>query len=352
MTTQEILTRVNDAASPFAAVEASQDSRGYSAEIVMREMNRRLRLLAADLEAQLRQEIAASHGTGNAARIIASMLKAQLGTRESLAYPWIDAQGRQCACDGFQAYRLREHMPLPERPENAGEPIDLDRIFPPSLTGWKELPMPSAKELRAFIAVERAKWTGRKKDFNAAWSFGDHAPSVNAQYLLNAATVFPAAKTIYWNTLYSPLVLPCDAGDAIVMPIRDKNKIQAAGASEAERKAIEEENARKEQLVRENEARASAIRKARDDAAAALEQSKGAQYSQLQALHEANKAEKAGDTAAKEAAMQAYYTACENDAKARINQYAATMKFDPAFSVELVDFEAILRKLYAREYAA
>jgi hypothetical protein len=136
------------------------------------------------------------------------------------------------------------------------------------------------------------------------------------------------------------------------MPTRDVRKTQPAPASEAERKAIEEENARKEQLVRENEARASAIRKAHDDADAALEQSKGAQYSQLQALHEANKAEKAGDAAAKDAAMQAYYKACEDDAKARIKQYAAAMIFDPAFSVELVDFEAILRKLYAREYAA
>ena len=352
MTTQEILARVNDAASPFAIVEASQDSRGYNAESVMRDMHSKLRLLAADLEAQLRQEIAASRGTGNAARIITSMLKAQLESRKALAYPWIDAEGRQCACDGFQAYRLREHMPLPERPEDAGAPIDLGRIFPADLTGWKPLPMPSAKDLRAFIAVERAKWTGKPKDFNAAWSFGDHAPSVSAKYLLNAATVFPAADTIYWNTLVSPLVLACDAGDALVMPIRDKNKTQPAPASDDERKAIETENANKAQLAKEAAERTAAVCKARDEAAAASEQSKNAQYAQVKALCDAKKAEKAGDAAAKDAAMQAYYRACENDARARIAQYAATTAFDPAFAVELVDFEATLRKLYAREYAA
>lgn len=352
MTTQEILARVNDAMAPFAPVESAQDSRGYNAESVMRDMHGKLRLLAADLEAQLRQEIAASHGTGNAARIISAMLKEQLNSRKSLAYPWIDSQGRQCACDGFQAYRLRNHLALPERPDDAGEPIDLDRIFPPDLNGWKPLPMPSAKELRAFIAVERAKWTGRKKDFNAAWSFGEHAPSVNAQYLLNAATVFPAAKTIFWNTLVSPLVLPCDAGDALVMPIRDANKSQPAPASDDERKAIEDENARKQQLVKENEERCAAIRKAHDEYDAAGEVSVNAQRAQMKALTDAKKAEKSGDAAAKDAAMQAYYTACEDDAKARIRQYAATSVFSSGYSVELVDFERVLRKLYAREYAA
>lgn len=352
MTTQEILARVNDAMAPFAPVESAQDSRGYNAESVMRDMHGKLCLLAADLEAQLRQEIAASHGTGNAARIISAMLKEQLNSRKALAYPWIDGQGRQCACDGFQAYRLRSHLPLAERPDDAGKPIDLDRIFPPNLNGWKPLPMPTAKELRAFIAVERAKWQGKPKDFNAAWSFGDYAPSVNARYLLNAATVFPAAKTIFWNTLVSPLVLPCDAGDALVMPIRDAKKSQPAPASDDERKAIEEENARKQQLVRESEERSAAIRKAHDEAEVFGEASVNAQRAQLKALSDAKKADKAGDAAAKDAAMQAYYTACENDAKARLKKYAATSVFASDFSVELVDFEAVLRKLYAREYAA
>ena len=76
MTTQEILTRVHDAAKPFAPVLTAADSREYNAESVMRDMYASLMALAADLEDQLRREIAASRGVGNAAKIICAMLKA------------------------------------------------------------------------------------------------------------------------------------------------------------------------------------------------------------------------------------------------------------------------------------
>ena len=308
-----------------------------------------LQALAADLEAQLRFELAASKGVGNAARMISAMLKPNLDYRPSLAYPWIDGERRQCVCDGYQAYRLREHLPLADRPDDAGDPIDLDRIFPDSLAGWKPLPMPSAKQIKEFIAVERAKWTGRAKDFNAVWSFGDNEPSVNAKYLLNAATLFPDAEQILWNTLISPLVIISEHGDGLILPVRDKNKAAKPPATDAERAAIEREKAQQEENNRRNAEEYQAREKARSDADAALEDSKNAQYAELKALSEANRAT---DEQARAAAMQDYFDACEAEGKARLRQHAATLQFTPSAYLELVDLTAILSKLYARQYNA
>lgn len=334
MNTQEILTRVNDALG-----ECTPGNVPYY-------LTHKLQTLSGDLEAQLRREIAASKGVGNAAKVISAMLKAQESSRKSLSYPWIDGEGRQCACDGFQAYRLREHLPLVDRPDDAGEPVDLARVFPASLDGWKRLPMPSVKELRAFIAVERSKHPGRRKA-DAIWDFGPHAPSVNAQYLLNAATVFPNAAELFWNTLVSPVVLTCEQGDAVVLPIRTDKTMEQPTDDEC--KAIEAENAQKERNARYAKERADTMRQAREDAAAALEDSKNAQYAQAKALHDAKEADTAQDAAAKDAAMQAYYDACEAEGKARLRQHAATLVFDPTLYMEPVDFAAILGKLYVRE---
>lgn len=337
MKTQDILARVNG-----ALAQCTPENVPFS-------LNHELKQLAADLEAQVRREIAASKGVGSAARIITAMLKASENCRPALAYPWIDAEGRQCVCDGFEAYRLRDHFPLVERPDDAGTPIDLTNVFPASTAGWKTLRMPSAKELKEFIAIERAKFTGRAKDFNAVWSFGEHEPSVNAKYLLNAATIFPEAETILWNTLVSPLMIVSERGDGLLPPVRDANKTQAAPASDDERQAIERENAEKAQRAEEAQERAETMRKARDDADAALNDSKNAQYAQVKALGEAHKA---ADDAARDAAMQEYFDACEAEGNARLRQHAATLVFNPTHYIELVDLTAILSKLYARQYNA
>lgn len=348
MNTQEILARVNDAMAPYAVIDNAVDSRSYNAHYVASDMKTRLAALAADLEAQVRQEIAASKGVGSAVKAITAMLKTNLEHRPALAYPWIDAEGRQCVCDGYRAFRLRDHLPLGDRPEDAGKAIDLAQIFPASLEGWKELTLPSVKELRSFIALERAKWTGRRKDFYAAWSFGDHEPSVNAQYLLDAATVFPGAK-LFWNTLVSPLVVTCEQGDGLLLPVRDIRKAQVPPATDAERQAIERENAENEQRRKKTQERADAILKARHEADEAWDEVLAATKAQIEAC---NRARDAVNAAAGDAARQAYFDACEAEAKARLRHYAATTIFDEQHSLEPNEFVTIVRKLNVRHHNA
>ena len=317
MRTQEILTRVNEAIALFGDKNISSPCLAMQS-------------LARDLEAQLRSEIANSKGVGNAVKTIVSILKgAEKDKRYALAYPWIDGEGRQCVCNGFVAFRLRNHLPLPERPKDAGDPIDLDRIIPDDLSGYKPLPMPSAKELREFIAIERAKHTGRRR-IDPVWDFGEHKPAVNACYLLHAATVFPNAAELFWASITKPLILTCADGEAVVCPIR----VQGKTASEEEQKAEAE--------------RRETIRKAHEDHNAWQEKAGEAQLAKNAALIEA---EKATDEAAKDRAMQEYYTHAEAEGHARLQSYAAIMSVNPDYDITPDEFEYLIRMIHVREYA-
>ena len=73
MKTQDILARVNG-----ALAQCTPENVPFS-------LNHELKQLAADLEAQVRREIAASKGVGSAARIITAMLKGpRIAARRSL----------------------------------------------------------------------------------------------------------------------------------------------------------------------------------------------------------------------------------------------------------------------------
>ena len=317
MRTQEILTRVNEAIALFG------DNNISSPCLAMRS-------LAQDLEAQLRSEIANSKGVGNATKTIVAILKgAEKDHRHALAFPWVDGEGRQCVCNGFVAFRLRSHLPLPERPKDAGDPIDLDRIIPDDLSGYKPLPMPSAKELREFIAIERAKHGGRRR-IDPVWDFGEHKPAVNACYLLDAATVFPNAAELFWTSITKPLVIACEDGEAVVCPIRVEGKT----ASEEERKAEAE--------------RRETIRKAHEDHNAAQQEAGQEQLAKNAALIEA---EKATDEAAKAKAMQAYYDHAEAEGRARLRSYAAIQIADPDWDMTPDEFAYLVHLLHVREFA-
>ena len=152
----------------------------------------KLESLSADLAEQVRTEYAASRGEANAAKTISALLKAVRKDcgKTALHYAWIDGKGRQCVCDGYRAFRLNEALPLEERPADAGDPINLDKVVPDIRKGYAAAALPGAKEVKAFIALERAA-KGRK--VSPVWDFGKDKPAVNAAYLvdlLNAATPF------------------------------------------------------------------------------------------------------------------------------------------------------------------
>lgn len=325
MRTQEILTRVNEAIALFGDNKLSAPCDA-------------LQTLARDLEAQLRSEIANSKGVGNATKAIVGALKvAEKDNRRALAYPWIDSEGRQCACNGFVAFRLRNHLPLPERPKDAGDPIDLDRIVPSDLSSYKPLPMPTAKELREFIAIERAKHGGRRR-IDPVWDFGEYKPAVNACYLLNAAEVFPNAAEIFWQTITKPLVITCKDGDGVICPVRVEGKQASPEEQKAEAERREAEAQRRETIRKAEEERDAQMKKAVEE-----------QTAKNAALIEA---ENAADDEAKAKAMEAYYEHAEAEGKARVRANAAMQIVQPDWDITPEQFEYIVNLIHVREHAA
>lgn len=219
MKTEHILARVNEIAAQDAAapVRAQLDA------------------LAADLAAQIRAEYAAAKGVGSIARTIDRILKRtrkQVG-RTSLHYAWIDAKGRQCICDGYQAYRLNEPLPLEDRPADAGDPIDLDKIVPAvNAADFVELPLPGLSEIKARIALERAT---HDKKHTPEWDFGDGRPVVNAAMLGELVQILPDAATIWCRRgsagLVSPLYTRTPDGDAILLPIKSADYVARCRAA-------------------------------------------------------------------------------------------------------------------------
>lgn len=238
MNTQDMLTRVN-----AAMALVPRDDRYPIPGTLYGELD----ALAKGLEAAIRQEMAVRKGAGNAARTITKMLNAlkKHDTRESLHYAWLDEAGRQCVCDGFRAYRLNDPLPLEPRPENAGATLDLEKIIPKDLRAYAAIPMPDAKDIRAHIALEKAKHPG-EKGFTPLWDFGEGRPVANAQFLLELATVFPDAAEIFVGTgtnLCGPMLVHSETGDGVLLPIRTPRvtaELAAARAeAEDERKAFD-----------------------------------------------------------------------------------------------------------------
>lgn len=186
--------------------------------------------LADDLAAQVRMEYATSRGQGNATKAIVSMLDGakKCGTRRALHYAWMDANGRQCVCDGYRAFRLTEALPLEERPDDVGDPMNLDKAFP-NLNDYATMPLPSVQEVKAHIALERAEYGRRySKEAPKVWDFGEYKPAVNSRYLLDLLTVLPDATEIYYkpSSLVAPLYAKGERGEALLFPVMAPKKKQ------------------------------------------------------------------------------------------------------------------------------
>lgn len=234
MTTEKVLSRV-------FAVRAMVDADTPAAAA--------LDALTADLTDDIRRAAAEKSGRGNAAKIIRDVLK-RGGSNDNLKYPWTDAQGRQCVCDGFVAFRLQEALPLPERPADAPKPLDLDKVFHADVTRadyFDSLPLPAAADVRALIAADTARLAtfkaGKARKAEQAtgnyfrWDFGRGRPVVNAKYLLDVLAVFPDAERIYFRRGHDGLVQPMQVvtayGDGVIMPIRPGDKIQRNADADA-----------------------------------------------------------------------------------------------------------------------
>lgn len=227
MKTETILTRV------YAIMELCKEDNPV--------INHELSNLANDLAAQVRMEYAASRGQGNATKAIVSMMDAvkkrdlsmldavnKRNPRRTLHYAWMDANGHQCVCDGYRAFRLTEALPLEERPDDAGDPINLDKAFP-NLNDYATMPLPSAQEVKAYIALKRAEYGRRySKEAPKVWDFGEYKPAANSHYLLDLLTVLPDATEIYYkpSCLVAPLYAKGERGEALLLPVMTPEKKQ------------------------------------------------------------------------------------------------------------------------------
>ena len=325
MNTQEILTRLNEACKRCV-------DKGDAALFED---------LARELREQIRLEIACNAGSGNAAKTLRAFLKAQKNDmRESLRYPWIDADGRECYCDGFRCFRLNNPLRLVERPENAGTPVDLGRIYPDSLAGWKELPMPTIAEIKAHIALQKANGVARR---DVLWRFGEGKPTVCAVYLLDAAMVFPDADKLFWNTIVTPLVIGGRDGDGLILPVRTKGATQPKPASDEERQARDAYDAKQEANRQEYVERGRAICRAhdREEAANKAMNEAAARWKTLEAgvKNAKNETLRAG-------LMEQLADAKRAFAKAELQRHAARLEYDPDTYMDAEQFEIIAKMLY------
>lgn len=192
--------------------------------------------LAELCKAEIRLNDARGVGKLDATKAALRIMKTSEKTRRALAFPWTNNQGRQCFMDGFHAFRLTEPLALPERPADAGEPIDLDGLIGSrSYYGDDDcLPLPSAADVRVFIAEEKAKFNAtyktraerNKAEFVAKWHFGEGLPYCNAEYLLDVLTIMGDDVTLHASkkdgkpNLVGPIHFVSKRGDGILLPIR------------------------------------------------------------------------------------------------------------------------------------
>ena len=193
-----------------AAGHLKQGANGNAAEII--------EALKAEAAAEIRREEAKRSGTANrqkAAERVIKSARASMPFKEALHGAWITADGMQNLCDGFQAYRLREALPLEEIPANV-QPLDIARIV---LTNCGDVvPLPELSELRAYIKTEKARKKATKDKSGVIYDFGEELPQINAEYLLTALELLPNC-TAYAKAKNHYIYFESEAGRGVILPI-------------------------------------------------------------------------------------------------------------------------------------
>ena len=160
-----------------------------------------------------------------AANVIKSMIRAK-NVREDLRTTWIDDNGRQCACDGYRAYRIK--APIAGLADAGKTVINLDKIFPQDMGEFKQLDAPTLDELNALADDDKAHTIRTRKgqtvyDDDAprgVYMFGnDEKPVVNLAFLRDMLKLYPDAEIYYKNNV-SILYFKSAGGDGALLPIR------------------------------------------------------------------------------------------------------------------------------------
>ena len=141
--------------------------------------------------------------------------------RENLKFTWIDKDGRQCACDGFRAYRLKTPVPgLPDMPENV-QPINLEMVYGgPEKNAVKPLDAPSLEDVKSLLLHDKEEPDPNRR---GCYFFGPGLPVVSIKYLRDMLQIFPDA-VFTWSSTVSALLVKSQYGDGLLLPVRIKSK--------------------------------------------------------------------------------------------------------------------------------
>ena len=165
-----------------------------------------------------------------AARLINSMFRANKNdNREFAHHAYFDKQGRQCALDGYRAYRLKK--PVAGVPDmDAFKGIDLDKIIPAPATLEKYfvLELPALADVKTMLAEDNAA-KRRKEEPTFAFTFGlgengKCLPALNLAYLADMLQMFPdATARCNAENPFGPVIFTSPDGDGVLCPVRLKN---------------------------------------------------------------------------------------------------------------------------------
>lgn len=122
-------------------------------------------------------------------------------------------------CDGFQFVRLHSKPgSIPEAQSRGKSPLDLEKLAQEALVGAEDVELPTAGQIKAVIAAEKAKHGSRKN----RWDKWEALPGWygDPQFLLDLVQALLGAKAVKAPGAYKPLYLRSENGDGYLLPVR------------------------------------------------------------------------------------------------------------------------------------
>lgn len=181
-----------------------------------------LRQLCDMLEIEIRATAARSAKVQNRQRAALRILKnAEKSTSSDFFHKaWRDTEGRQFVCDGYQAVALNTPLPLPEGSNNMpnieNAILAARRVKTPLDLAYS---LAELKGLKAIHDAEQKRYAAKTRK-PGYFTFGENAPDVNIDYLINTLEILPNAQLSYSEQQgkNSPVYLGSPDGCGIIMP--------------------------------------------------------------------------------------------------------------------------------------
>lgn len=183
--------------------------------------------LLADLLIQLRDDIrdATNKAAGGGKNRLYALAEALI--KSAKAQNWEGMAGAipqgddVIFIDGHRIILTHDTFGLPDAPDLGRLTFDhFYRHLESARTNSKELPLPDAGQLKAFIADRKAAGDKRGR---ILYDFGHGLPAFNAEYLLDFARAMPGA-VLRWDKTTGPVYIKDPGSDAegVLLPMRKK----------------------------------------------------------------------------------------------------------------------------------